>query len=143
MRRLYLFSLIFATLLLCHPASAQRGTGQRDGVSRQGARPEMVSVHGTIAEVKVGPCEMTTGRAIIGAHVMLETAEGNLLNIHLGPTPELDYLVDALRVGDPVVAEVFRTERLAEDAFVARVVTLNDKSYTLRDRTLRPVWAGR
>lgn len=133
------FGILFFTTI---PVLAQRGVGEDVGLSRQRVAPEFVTVAGKIDEVRIAPCEATTGRSIVGVHVILADAERGLLNIHLGPASDLAYLVDVLDEGKPIEALVFRTDNLADDAFIAREVTVGDTTYTLRDETLRPVWAG-
>ena len=43
-------------------AMAQRRTGDASGVSRQGLNLPIVSLTGTVSEVKIAHCENTTGR---------------------------------------------------------------------------------
>jgi hypothetical protein len=47
-----------------------------------------------------------------------------------------------LRVGQNVVVDVFRTEKLPADHYVAVRLNTDGKAITLRDESLRPIWAG-
>ena len=140
MKRILFVAVALASLTA--PAWAQRGTGEDAGIVRQGLSPDILTVTGTVADLKIEPCAMTTGRSIVGAHILLATPDGTELNIHLGPATDLADLVADVQKGDSVTASVFRTDRLPADAYIARDLTIDDASYILRDASLRPVWAG-
>lgn len=127
--------------LLAQPAAAQRGTGESEGIARQGERPPVTMLAGMVEAVETGPCEMTTGRAAIGVHLQIETEEHGPVNLHLGPAPALQALLDRVAAGRPVTAAAFRTDRLPEDAFIAQSVTVDGNHFMLRDESLRPRWA--
>jgi hypothetical protein len=101
-----------------------------------------VSLSGKLKAIETGPCEMTTGRAYLGTHILLETPKGKELNIHLGPAPALDEIVDQLPEGKKVSVKCFRTERMPKDHYVAQSVAFGDTSLQIRDEDLRPFWAG-
>ncbi|MCU0960905.1 MAG: hypothetical protein MUF48_12440 [Pirellulaceae bacterium] len=122
--------------------AAQRGVGDPEGIARQGVRPEIVTLEGRVVEVRTGPCENTTGRSWIGTHVLLETPEGEPLNIHLGPAGQVEFLARELEAGLPVKVQGFRTDQLQEGHYVAQTVAYGDRTVHLRDANLRPVWAG-
>jgi hypothetical protein len=124
------------------PVHAQRGMGDPTGIARQAVRPPVTQVTGILAEIRIGPCEFTTGHAGIGTHVILKAAEGKTLNIHLGPSAALQSVIDQLHVGQTVVVDAFRTEKLPADHYVAVRVNTEGKVFTLRDESLRPIWAG-
>lgn len=130
-----------AAALVATPALGQRGTGQTEGVARQGEPPPIMTLSGVVEEVQTGECEMTTGRASIGAHVIIQTDEQGAANLHLGPTAAVEDLIDRLQPDTPIEADVFQTERMPEDAYVAQAITVGDDSFTLRNDTLRPMWA--
>ena len=121
---------------------AQKGTGAATGVAQQVAKPKVTSISGTIREIETGPCQATTGRASVGTHLVIETAKGEKLNIHLGPTAAVKHIADRLTTGDAVTINVFRTDRMTEGHFVAQSIALGEKSVQLRDGNLRPAWAG-
>jgi len=124
-------------------ADAQRGMGDPSGVGRQAEKPPLVSLSGKLAEIKTGPCEATTGRALQGTHLILEAADGRKLNVHLGPTNEVEDLVKKLSVGETVAVTAFRTEKMPDGHYAAQAVTVEKTTVELRDaKTLRPTWAG-
>jgi hypothetical protein len=124
-------------------ARAQRGVGETTGVARLAVKPEIVQLAGTLTAIHTGPCEHTTGYGRVGVHLMVETADGKSLNIHLGPTTAVAFAVARLEVGQSIAIDAFRTEAMPADQFVAVRIDVGGESVTLRDETLRPVWAGR
>jgi hypothetical protein len=139
-------SLVIAVLLWGASAPfshAQKGTGEAAGVARQPARPEVVSLSGKVRAIETGPCEMGTGRAYIGTHLVLETPQGKELNVHLGPAAAVGDVVGQLPPGKKVTVKGFRTGRMSESHYVAQSLAFDDTSIQLRDETLRPFWAGR
>ncbi len=134
-----------AGALWCWGASealAQKGMGDPTGVARQAVKPEVVSLTGKVVSVESGPCELTTGPAAIGTHVMLETEDGESLNVHLGPQVAVAELAKRLKRGTALSISAFRTEKMPEGHYVAQSLTLGNKTIELRDASLRPVWAG-
>jgi hypothetical protein len=123
-------------------ASAQRGVGDRQGVARQPAKPEIVSLCGKMVRVETAPCEMTTGPSLVGAHFVLKMPEGKKVNIHLGPAPAVEFVTKDLSKGQKIEVEAFRTAKMAKDQYVARTLTFGSRTVELRDETLRPTWAG-
>jgi len=91
-------------------ALAQKGMGELSGVARQAVKPEVVSLTGKVTAVESGPCELTTGRASIGTHVMLETEDGESLNVHLGPQVAVAELAKRLKRGTALSVRAFRTD---------------------------------
>ena len=124
------------------PAFGQRGVGDRVGVARQATKPEVVTLSGTVKSVESGPCEQTTGRALVGTHLMLLDDEGTTLNIHLGPRSVLEDVVARLKVDEELMLQAFRTEKMSEGHYVAQSLELGGETVVLRDDDLRPVWAG-
>jgi len=136
--------VVTAILLLGAAATAayaQKGVGDATGVARQPAAPKIVSLEGKIIEVRTGPCEATTGRAVTGTHVILETAQKEQLNVHLGPAEAVGHIVARLAVGQPITVKAFRTEQMKEQHYVAQSLTFGKTTVELRDASLRPVWA--
>ncbi len=129
-------------LLMAGAAMAQRGTGEASGVARQGLNLPIVTVTGTVSEVKIGPCENTTGRSAVGAHLMVKAADNRVINLHLGPAASVDDVLKAVKAGMPITADTFRTDRMPQDAYVVRTITVGNQAIQLRDSTLRPRWAG-
>jgi len=124
------------------PANAQRGMGERTGVARQAVRPEVVTLKGKVVRVETAPCQNTTGRSRAGTHLVLKTAKGEKLNIHLGPAAAVKDTADRLSAGLKVKVEAFRTEKMTENHYVAKSLTFDGTTVELRDESLRPRWAG-
>ncbi len=138
--RLSLSAIALATI--SSAALAQRGVGDDEGIVRSGVAVEPTAVTGTIVEVMQTTCEATTGRSPIGVHLVVETTDGESVNLHLGPLAAMDELLPALEAGDGVEAAAFRTEAMADGHYVARTLTIDDETVALRGDDLRPVWAG-
>jgi hypothetical protein len=137
-------SVLFTTAALCFVATAgyaQTGTGETKGVSHQQLNPELVNIEGTVEKVESGPCKYTIGKSVSGTHLFVRTQD-KLINVHLGPTSEISKLLSA-KEGDLLAMIVFRTDRLPEDQYIAKEVTINGEGIVLRDDTLKPVWSGR
>ena len=133
-----LFSIVFLTL----PATAQKGMGEPTGVGRQAVKPPIEAMSGTIKDIKIGPCERTTGRSSEGVHLIVETPDAKTINLHLGPSSALGEELKQLAAGQKITFEAFRTERMPKDAYVAKSLKAGDKTFELRDDRLRPKWAG-
>jgi hypothetical protein len=124
------------------PALAQKGVGDVTGVARQADKPEVVSLAGKVVEVKIGPCENSTGRVVIGTHFILESPKGEKLNVHLGPAGVVDFLADQLSAGKRVNVQAFRTEKMSDGHYVAQSLAVDGKTIRLRDDSLAPAWSG-
>jgi hypothetical protein len=137
--------MMAATLLLgvvLPVAHAQRGVGDEVGVARQAVKPEIVTLVGTVTKVETGPCENSTGRSPLGTHFLMENAKGKMLNIHLGPFAMVEFVAGDLAEDMEITVEAFRTEKMKERHYVAKSLSYGDRTVTVRDETLRPVWAG-
>jgi hypothetical protein len=121
---------------------AQRGMGDASGVVRQGLKPASVTLQGTVARVIIGPCEKGTGQSDIGTHIILRTEQGQEQNIHLGPAHLVQGVTDLVSDGGAVTVHAFRTEKMPQGHYNAITVVLDTQTIHLRDRNLRPVWAG-
>ncbi len=124
------------------PAIAQKGTGEPTGVARQGLKLPIEAMSGTIKDIKIGPCEKTTGRAKEGAHLLVLAPDGRTINLHLGPTFALRDELKQLAAGQEISFDAFRTDRMPKDAYIAKSIKAGDKLFTLRNDSLRPRWAG-
>jgi len=123
-------------------AYAQKGMGEPTGVARQAVKPEIVSLSGKFVEIKTGPCEKTTGRSPVGTHILLETAKGEKLNIHLGSAAAVADTVAKLSLGQEVTVKAFCTDKMPDGHYTAQSLTFGKTTVELRDAGLRPVWAG-
>ncbi len=135
----------FACLFLlgaCIVHAEQKGLGDDTGMARTDDQPSITRLSGEVTEVKVGPCEHTTGKAEIGFHLILQTEDGKKMNLHVGPADALKDVRDRISVGQTVGADVYRTPKMPADAYITKSLTLGEEVITIRDDNLRPVWAG-
>ncbi|MFL9824659.1 hypothetical protein [Rhodoplanes sp. SY1] len=122
-------------------AFAQKGTGEATGIARRAEKPPIVTLAGTVTDTKIGPCKLTTGRASEGAHLIVRTGD-KTINLHLGPSAAVADVLKAAPVGRSITVDGFRTDRMPADAYVAKSVKVDDRTFTLRDDSLRPTWAA-
>lgn len=137
--------LLAAGLLILSVATAdaQRGRGNFTGLGQELVKPDIIELSGELVEIKTGPCEQTTGRAIIGTHLFIqENADGPLMNIHLGDAAAVDRFVTGLVIGNEVNVQAFRTDLLDDDQYIAMELESDGRSMILRTSDFRPVWAG-
>lgn len=134
---------VVVVLGLSSAAFAQRGVGDAQGVAQQATKPEVVSLSGKVLKVETAPCEMTTGRSLLGTHFVLKTRDKKKINIHLGPAGAVEFVTKKLSQGQKVQVAAFRTDKMKEGHYVARTIAFGSQTVELRDETLRPVWAGR
>lgn len=135
-------SVIFISLyMLAMTAYSQKGVGDATGIGRQRLAPEIVLLKGTVEAVKSGDCKNTTGRSVLGTHLMLATEEAKTLNIHLGPTAEVSEWVKGIE-GKGIEVKAFRTKKLPRDQYIAKELIVQGQTAVLRDDTLKPFWAG-
>ncbi len=132
---------LLLVLLFPLPAAAQKGTGEPTGVARQAVKPPIETMSGTIKDIKVGPCERTTGRSLQGVHLIVQATDGKTINLHLGPAAALEDVLDQLSAGQQITFEAFRTDVMPQDAYVAKSLKAGDTAFGLRDDNLRPNWA--
>ena len=135
------FISVFAALvMLSVSVNAQKGMGESTGIAQQAVKPAVTILSGKVLEIKTGPCENTTGKSPSGTHLIVQSGE-IINNIHLGPEKAVDHIVDQLSIGSLVTFEVFRTEKMPENAYIAKSLAIDDKVIHLRDGNLRPSWA--
>jgi len=99
--------------------------------------PAIETISGTIKEIKTGPCERTTGRSLLGVHLIVEAANGKTINVHLGPAAALENVLDQLSGGQTITFEAFRTDVMPEDAYVAKSLTVSDTTFDRSPRRTR------
>lgn len=120
--------------------TAQKGMGETEGIAKGNEIPTLQTISGLVTEVKTGPCTYTTGKSTSGTHVMVQTADDAILNIHLGPTARIfDFIEEA--EGHQLEAVVFRTEKLPKNHFIAKELEYNGNKLVLRNGYLKPFWA--
>jgi hypothetical protein len=124
-------------------SAGQKGLGDSTGIAKAEVRPEVVSLAGQLVKYNTHPCEMTTGPAPLGTHLLLKMADGRAINLHLGPSTDIERLLAGVKEGSTLQVRAFRSEKMKENDYVA--VSLNDGNQTVvlrNPKTLRPVWAG-
>lgn len=144
MRSLTLSTLV--ALLLCGALTtqvlAQRGVGRQQGVAQQADKPALETFTGTVAEIKIGPCEATTGHGLVGVHLMLNSEDGDAREVHLGPQAAVQDVVANIEIGQTLSVTGFSTSELPADVLVAKSITNDQQTFDLRSDSLQPVWAG-
>ena len=138
--------LAFAT----SPVIAQRGMGEQVGVARMPEKPEIVTLSGKLTAINVGPCEQTTGHARVGVHLVVEPAapssegatKAESFNIHVGPAAVVQEMLTKFPIGTQLTIAAFRTDKMPTNHYVAQSLKSDTATVTLRDESLRPVWAG-
>jgi predicted Fe-Mo cluster-binding NifX family protein len=85
---------------------------------------------------------MTTGRSPLHTYFVMKTPDGKTVNVHLGPADAVESVAKRLSRGEQVKVEAFRTKKTANRHYIARSLTIGDRTMELRDKTLRPTWAG-
>jgi hypothetical protein len=133
--------LALTAFVLAGPVWAQKGKGDTEGLARLGVQANIVTVTGHLDHIKDGPCSHTTGREVIGTHLFLKTDEGQIINLHVGPSKVVKTFADALTVGDLVSAQVVKTDKLRAEEYIVKSVSSGENTLTVRDDNLRPVWA--
>jgi len=136
-----LASAVLVAMLFSTTGYAQKGMGDHEGMARQAEKPPIVRISGILQEIKTHPCERTTGRALIGTHLILKDSQNREFNIHLGPTVEVADIVKRLSVGKEIEILGFRTEKMPADHRVAQALILGGRTIQLRDSMLRPSWS--
>lgn len=123
---------------------AQKGQGNLTGMGQELVKPMIVELSGELVDIKTGPCEHTTGHAIIGTHLFIrDAATDRVVNIHMGAAYAVEEFVNDLTIGHRVNVRGFPTELLDIDNYIAVDLESDGSNLTLRDDNLRPVWAGR
>lgn len=133
------FLLLVGASITC---GAQKGLGDNTGIAREGENLQIFNVTGEVVEIKVGPCEQTTGRADLGFHLIIQLEDESVANLHLGPADALKKVRDTVSIGQRVSAKAFRSEKMPEDACIAKTITIGDEVFSIRDNYLRPIWAA-
>jgi len=124
--------------------AGQKGLGDSTGIARSEVRPAVVSLAGQLIKFDTHPCELTTGKAPLGTHLLLKMADGQAINLHLGPSTDIARLLAGVKEGSTLQVRAFRTEKMKENDYVAVSLTDGNQTVVLRNpKTLRPVWTGK
>lgn len=140
-------SFFKSMVLICFLATyamghSQKGMGESEGVASKGEIPELVTLKGVVQEIKKGPCTYTAGKSVSGTHLIINTAQEVVLNVHLGPTKKV-YEFVANSMNDEIEFIAFRTKKLPKDHYIAKELVYKDDELVLRDEYLRPFWANK
>jgi hypothetical protein len=137
-RRILMF--IGVTLLLAVPVLlAQAGMGGGRGRGARNYNPATeVTVKGAVEEVT-----QTTGRrGWAGIHLMLKADEG-AYDVHVGPASYISAQQFAFAKGDSVEVIGSKTNVGGTEVLIARQITKDGKTLTLRDERGFPKWSRR
>ena len=114
----------------------------------QGRGPQMYdrgtesTYTGTISVVEtVAGAQGTGRRGLGGLHVTLKTSSESVI-VHLGPVDFLNKQKLTVAAGDEVEITGSRVTMGGETVLLARQVRKGSQSWTLRDASGRPLWAG-
>ncbi len=131
-------------LALSSMGYTQRGVGNNTGIAGSNSVTEIDQVSGKLQKIVTERCTQTTGRYSDGTHLLVKTDQGKTrtLNVHLGPTSVVSDITDQLTIGEEIKLEVYSTEDLPDNHYVAKEVTGGGKSHEIRDSNLKPFWAG-
>jgi hypothetical protein len=141
-------NLLFAAIIFFMPLwlHAQKGTGNTNGVASSNTEVAIENISGKIQKIITEPCTQTTGRFPTGIHMLVETLKDqkkNTFNVHLGPADMVSEISEQLSVGQSIELSVFSTEDLPENHYIAKKLSVDGKTFELRDDDLRPFWAKR
>lgn len=142
MKKIIKPTIFISLMMLTMIGYSQKGVGESQGVSKQGIKPQIVTLKGTVEEILTEPCKYTTGKSISGTHLIIKTNQKQTLNIHLGPTTEVSGFVEDID-GNEIEIKAFRTDKLPSDHYIAKELMSKDETTVLRDETLKPFWAGK
>ncbi|MGW9686375.1 hypothetical protein [Flagellimonas sp. 2504JD1-5] len=131
--------LLICSISIITTVHSQKGMGELEGVSRNGSKYELVTLKGTVTEIKKESCKYTTGKSLSGTHLIMNSND-TILNIHLGPTNKVhNFVIDSK--GDQIQIVAFRTKKLPKGHFIAKELDYNNSHLELRDKNLKPFWA--
>ena len=142
MKKLLLFLVLISSLALACPVLAQPGPGSGRGMGGRGFllyNPQTVTtLKGTVEKVE----EVSMGhRGWMVREMFLKTANKSIM-VFLGPSSYLDQQNFAVKTGDSV--EVTGSQVTLENlpTIIAKDVTVNGKTWKLRDDQGLPAWRG-
>jgi cytochrome c len=115
-------------------ASSTMPAGQRG--ARRYKPADEITVKGTVKEVK----EYTSPRGRVGTHLMVQTEQGGILDVHLGPASFLKEKQCSFAAGDHVE---ITGAKAGSGVLLARQAVKDGKVLELRDASGVPMWAGR
>jgi len=128
--------LSFAVILLL-ALSCALAQGPGAGTMRNYDPKTETRITGTIDDV-----QQTTGRhGWMGVHLMLKTTS-EVIEIHVGPAHYIEQQNFSFAKGDTIEVLGSRVKLGDQDAVIAREITKNGKTLTLRNAQGVPQWSG-
>lgn len=131
---LVVFVFLIASLALAQGMGTGKGRGSRS--SNYDPKTE-TTVTGVVEEVK----QNTGPRGNTGTHAAVKTQNG-VVDVHVGPTAFLSKQGLALAKGDPIEITGSKVTVDSKEAFIAREVKKDSKTFVLRDSVGKPMWSG-
>jgi len=103
--------------------------------------PYEVSTEATITGTVEDVLQPQRGR-MMGTHLVVKTS-AETIEVHVGPSNFVSGKGFTFAKGDSVQVVGSKVTIEGKEALIAREVTRDGKTLTLRDKTGRPLWAGR
>jgi len=103
--------------------------------------PYEVSTEATITGTVEDVLQPQRGR-MMGTHLVVKTS-AETIEVHVGPSNFVSGKGFTFAKGDSVQVVGSKVTIEGKEALIAREVTRGGKTLTLRDKTGRPLWAGR
>ncbi len=130
--------LILAGLFAIAPlVLAQSSTSSSSGRGSRNYNPATeTNVQGTVEEV----IQTTGQQGWSGVHVSLKTSQG-IYEVHVGPASYLSAQHFTISKGDSLEVTGSRTKMNNKDVLIARQITKEGKTLTLRDEQGYPKWS--
>ncbi len=129
---------LFIFIMLAAFATAVLAQGRGPGSGRPIYDPKTeVTLKGTVDDVMQQPFQ---GRRN-GTHLMLKT-ESETVEVHLGPTAYVQQKGFTFAKGDQVELIGSRVKLNGQDVVIARQITKDKQTLTLRDAQGFPAWSG-
>ncbi|MGP0075028.1 MAG: hypothetical protein ACLPWF_24215 [Bryobacteraceae bacterium] len=137
-RMLRIGCLLAATcaLILAQPPTGAMKMGQGMKMTRYDISTE-TTITGTVQDV----LQPHMGR-MMGTHLIVKTAT-ETIEVHVGPSNFVASEGFTFAKGESVQILGSRVTIDGKEALISREVTKDGKTLTLRDKTGRPLWAGR
>ena len=133
-----LLALVFGALVVVGAPGQTQNKTEHHALPSYDLAQE-AKVKGEILEVKNYDCPIS---GTMGAHLMLQTAEG-VVEVHLAPAAFLNEYQMSFAKGDKVVILGTKVTFHDAPAMLARRVTRDDNEYFFRDAKGRPLWGSR
>ncbi len=92
---------------------------------------------GTVVDVVDRICPMSGG---LGSHLMLKSADGNTIEVHLATTKFVKSFDLVFNKGDKIEVVGVKVQFEGKETIFAREVTRGSDTFTFRDKDGVPVW---